>query len=144
MDLFRQAFSKFLNEDVFQIVRFGVSGLSSTFVYFGCMNLLVLAMHIEPLAASVIGYGLSVVFSYLMQSRFTFRAKEDSRRQMFRFLITSLFGFAVSYFSIVYFSEILGLHYVFGALMVCVILPLANYFIFKRWVFARFEDSPRS
>ncbi|MFN4212156.1 MAG: GtrA family protein, partial [Devosia sp.] len=104
-----------------------------------CINVLVLALDLDPTTASVTSYLVSVVFSYLMQSRFTFRRKQDTAMQMVKFLVTSLFGFLVSYFSVAY-ATYLGLHYVVGAIIVCAVLPIANYFIFKRWVFARLED----
>lgn len=124
------------SERVLQVVRFGISGLSSTVVYFVVTIALVQLAQMEPITASVVGYAVSLVFSYLLQSRFTFRVTSDSGAQMVKFLVTSLFGFAVSYGSMRYFTGTLGLPYFVGALVVCVVLPVANFLIFKRWVFA--------
>ncbi|MGV8834210.1 MAG: GtrA family protein [Devosia sp.] len=125
-----------LSDRVLQVVRFGISGLSSTIVYFLLTIGLVQAAGMAPINASVAGYAVSLVFSYLLQSRFTFRVSRDSRAQVLRFVVISLFGFAVSYTSMRYFTDMLGLPYVVGALVVCVVLPVANFVIFKHWVFA--------
>lgn len=125
-----------LSERILQVVRFGISGLSSTVVYFVLTIALVQLAGLDPITASVVGYAISLLFSYLLQSRFTFRVSSDTRAQILRFTVTSLFGFAVSYGSMRYFTGMLGLPYLVGAIVVCLVLPVANYVIFKRWVFA--------
>jgi putative flippase GtrA len=122
--------------DLFQIIRFAISGLSSTLVYFVFLNLLVLSLALNSVLSSVLAYAASVVF-YYMQSRFTFRVDVDSKNQVIKFSITVLFGFIISFLSVYLFSSVFCAPYYVGGLVVCFVLPVANYFIFKRWVFKK-------
>ncbi len=119
------------------IVRFGISGLLSTAFYFVLMNLIVLAFGMEPVWASVLAYAIAIGFSYTMQSRFTFRVKQDSLNQVTRFVATSLAGLAVSYWTVWLFNDYLKMPYWTGAAVVCVVVPTMNFLIFNRWVFLR-------
>src|SRR5205807_347052 len=79
------------------VVRFGLTGVTTTLVYFFLTNAFVLLLRMAPVAASVCAYLLSIGISYLLQSRFTFRVNSDSVDQVVRFVVTSLAGLAASW-----------------------------------------------
>ncbi|MEX0409336.1 GtrA family protein [Aquibium sp. LZ166] len=119
-----------------RLVRFGISGLLATGLYFVLVNVAVLTFGTDPAWASVYAYLLSLLFSYAMQSRFTFGVKGDSPSQVLRFGLTSVVGLSVSYWIIV-LNGALELPFVVGALGVCILIPVCNFLVFKHWVFAR-------
>lgn len=119
-----------------RVVRFGLSGLVATLVYFLLTNVLVLAAGMPPTAASVCAYLMSLGVSYLLQSRFTFRVKADSVDQMTRFVVTSLAGLVIAWCVMAITVDVLALPYFIGAAVVCILIPIANFFIFRGWVFA--------
>lgn len=121
--------------DFARIARFATSGVATTLFYFAVTNLLVMTELAEPVAASVYAYLSAIVVSYRLQSRFTFRLMKDSWTSVSGFLVVSLGGLAISYVTMKLFSEWLGLSYVIGALVVCVLIPVANYVLFSRIVF---------
>lgn len=119
-----------------RVVRFGLSGLVSTLVYFVLTNALVLVASMMPTTASVCAYLLSLGVSYLLQSRFTFRVNADSVDQIVRFVVTSLAGLMISWCAMAIAVDALALPYVIGAAVVCILIPVANFFMFRSWVFA--------
>lgn len=125
------------SESTGHLIRFGISGLLSTAFYFALANLYVIAFGMKPVWASVIAYAIAIGFSYSMQSRYTFRVRQDSRDQVLRFVVTSVSGLAISYWVVWLFNDYLGARYWVGPAFVCIIIPVINFVIFKRWVFAR-------
>lgn len=119
-----------------RVVRFGLSGLVATLVYFLLTNVLVLVAGMPPTAASVCAYLLSLGVSYVLQSRFTFRVNADSVDQMTRFVITSLAGLVIAWCVMAITADVLAWSYIIGAAVVCLLIPIANFFIFRGWVFA--------
>jgi putative flippase GtrA len=118
------------------IVRFGLTGVTTTLVYFFLTNAFVLLLGIPPVVASVCAYLLSVGISYLLQSRFTFRVNSDSVDQVVRFAVTSLAGLAASWCVMAFAVAVLEWPYLTGALAVCVLIPAINFFVLRGWVFA--------
>lgn len=120
-----------------RILRFGFAGILATILYFILVGAIVSGLSADPVLASVYAYLISLVFSYLMQSRFTFRVREDTFGQRLRFVITSICGLAISFWAMSFFVNVLELPYAAGAAAVCVLIPLTNYFVFQHWVFVR-------
>ena len=121
------------------VVRFGVSGVTTTLVYFFLANAFVLLLGMAPVVASVSAYLLSIVISYLLQSRFTFRVNSDSVDQVVRFVVTSLAGLAASWCGVAFTVVVLEWPYLIGTLLVCALVPAINFFVFRGWVFAMRE-----
>jgi putative flippase GtrA len=121
------------------VVRFGLTGLTTTHVYFFLTNAFVLLLGMPPAVASVCAYLLSIGISYLLQSRFTFRVNSDSVDQVVRFVVTSLAGLAVSWGVMAFTLVVLEWPYLSGALLVCVLIPAINFLVFRGWVFAMSE-----
>lgn len=119
-----------------RVARFGVSGAAATLVYFLLTNVLVIAAGLLPTVASVCAYLLSLGISYLLQSRFTFQANTASLDQMTRFAVTSLAGLAIAWCVMAITADVLAWPYLAGAAVICVLIPVANFFIFRGWVFA--------
>jgi len=124
---------------LYLVVRFGLTGVTTTLVYFFLTNTFVLLLRMAPAAASVCAYLLSIGISYLLQSRFTFRVNSDSVDQVVRFVVTSLAGLAVSWGVMAFTVAVLEWPYLSGALLVCVLIPAMNFFVFRSWVFAMRE-----
>ena len=118
------------------VVRFGLTGVTTTLVYFFLTNAFVLLLRMAPVAASVCAYLLSIGISYLLQSRFTFRVNSDSVDQVVRFVVTSLAGLAASWCVMAFTVVVLDWPYLIGTLLVCALVPAMNFLVFRGWVFA--------
>lgn len=118
------------------IMRFGVSGVTTTLAYFVLTNAFVLSRMMTPVLSSVCAYVISVAISYLMQSCFTFRVAGHSFDQVARFVVMSLAGLVVSWCVMALSVDLLHWPYLTGAIGVCVIIPVLNFFLLRGWVFA--------
>lgn len=118
-----------------ELLRFAISGLASTLFYISVAWLLVVAGGMEPTVGSVVSYVLSLAVSYSLQSRFTFRAKGRDTAKALKFLLTALLGLLASYGLVFLTTEVLHWWFIIGNAAVCVFIPIANYFVFKLWVF---------
>lgn len=119
-----------------RVVRFGAAGLVSTVCYLVLANALAWSAGMSPLLASVVAYLISLVVSYLLQSRFTFGLRKDSIEQMIRFLCTSAVGLGLCWVITFVNSEMLGWPFFVGSFMICILIPMFNYSLFHAWVFA--------
>lgn len=119
-----------------RIGRFGVAGLGSTVLYFLLANLLVVAVGLAPVTASACSYFVALVLSYALQSIFAFRVTTHSVERMSRFAATAGLGLLISYGVMWLATDILQLEFVYGAIAVCIIIPIVNFIFFSRWVFA--------
>ncbi len=119
-----------------RIVRFGAAGLVATLCYFVLANAFLIWGDMPPQAASVAAYLASLVVSYLLQSRFTFGVKQDSVAQMSRFVVTAMAGLGLSWLIVYVTVTRLSWPYLAATVMICILIPIANYFVFKGWVFA--------
>lgn len=135
-DLIASLLGAVLPPSLHRVARFGMSGVAATLVYFLLINVLVMAAGLLPTTASVCAYLLSLGISYLLQSRFTFQANTDSLDQMTRFVITSLAGLVIAGCVMAITVDVLAWPYFAGAAVICVLIPVANFFIFRGWVFA--------
>ena len=117
------------------VVRFGVTGVTTTLVYFVLTNAFVLSSMMPPALSSVCAYVISVAISYVMQSRFTFRVNGLSLDQVARFIVMSLAGLVVSWCAMALTVDVLQWPYLTGAIGTCVIIPVLNFFVLRGWVF---------
>jgi putative flippase GtrA len=60
----------------------------------------------------------------------------DSVDQVVSFVVTSLAGLAASWCVMDFTVALLEWPYLCGALLVCVLIPAINFFVFCSWVFA--------
>ncbi|MBR0806190.1 GtrA family protein [Bradyrhizobium japonicum] len=128
-------FALVTSSSVHLILRFGLTGVTTTLVYFVLTNAFVLSSMMRPVVSSVCAYVISVAISYLMQSRFTFQVDGDSLDQVARFVVMSLTGLVVSWCVMALTVDLLHWPYLTGAIGVCVIIPVLNFFLMRGWVF---------
>lgn len=117
------------------VARFGVTGVTTTLVYFFLTNAFVLFSMMSPVLSSVCAYVISVAISYVMQARFSFRVHGFSIEQFARFVVMSLVGLVVSWCAMALTVDVLHWPYLIGAIGTCVIIPVLNFFVLRGWVF---------
>ncbi len=118
-----------------RLVRFGIAGLISTLSYLLLAIALALLGTLPDAVSSALAYLISLGISYGLQSRMVFRVNGDSATQLSRFLATAIAGFALATGIVYVCSDQLGWPTPVGTILVCILIPLANYLLFKGWVF---------
>lgn len=83
--------------DVWQFIKFNIVGLSNTLVDFLAYTLLTQTLGVVYWCAQIISYGLGVLNSYLLNTRWTFReAHRGTPKQAGLFLLVNLVSLGVS------------------------------------------------
>lgn len=114
-------------------IRFALIGVINTGIHFLLFLGLIELIRLPPPAANALAFMGANIFSYLVNSHFNFKTSVGVRHY-FRFLSTSLVGVLVSY-SLSLLVELFGLHYVFGFLLLILVMPPLNYLLMRRVVF---------
>ena len=85
---------------------------------------------------SAIAITVSVIVSFVAQSRVTFRSSRWHRREALRFMVVGALGFTISRGAIDLVHLRAGQPFWLAALVVCLIVPLTNFAAMNFWVFA--------
>lgn len=115
-------------------IRFAVIGVINTGIHFLFFLGFVELIGVWPPIANALAFLCANVFSYVANSRFNFRTRISVPHYL-RFFTTSLLGMAVSY-GLSLLVERAAMNYLFGFLLLIVIMPPLNYFLVRRLVFA--------
>ena len=121
--------------EAFRLFRFALSGMVSTAAYATFVLALLYFAELQADIASVLAYLGAIGVSYLLHSRFTFRTREDTTFRIASFTVVSLMGLAISYGAMSFLSVKLGLPPVLVTIVICVTIPVMNYFVLRLFVF---------
>ena len=126
------------SDERFQLLRYAVAGVGVSLGY--TLNVFVLVdvlRAVSPTVASALSFVVWTPVSYFVHRDFTFRAATGSRTIAIKFCATFVMRLLISSFVVYFFSNLLHVHYIFGALANWVVLPILNYFILDAWVFSK-------
>lgn len=117
-----------------QLLRFAAIGVLNTLVHGAILVAAVeyLALGVTP--AHLVAFFTANVFSYCMNSRFTFAAPLSWRRYG-RFLAASLLALAMT-LCLSWLADRQGLHYLAGFALIVVLVPMCSFLLMKFWIFA--------
>jgi len=115
--------------------RFSIIGILATVTYFIIANALILTTSLSPVWASVIAYVAGMLVSFSGQGRFTFRVKDRTSSHIIRYIVLSIVGVAISYWSVEYVVGTLGIAAFWGTLITALAIPLLSFLAMKFWVF---------
>lgn len=116
-------------------IRYAIVGVLNTVIHFLGTAFCVELYLLSPVPASIVGFALAVVVSFVLNRNWTFSIKDRSLERLARFSLVSVVGLLLNTL-IMYFSvEILQVHYFFGLLFVLVVVPPSNFFLNLFWSF---------
>jgi len=118
-----------------QLTWFGVVGVCATLCYAGVMSVTISGLSWQPLVGNALAYLLSTLVSYFGHKWLTFRSRVAHHRAMPKFLAQAGIGYL--YASIcVHGVAILQWPYWIGIAVVTTSLPVLNFVVFNKIVFA--------
>jgi putative flippase GtrA len=123
--------------NLLRLLRFAIAGGLATFLHFILTNIAIAILGLSPVLSTSGAYLVCVPVSYLLQSRFTFQVKHDTRTQIVKFTFVSISGLLVSAAVMRWAVENQGLPYWAGAAVVAAAIPLVNFIILSFWVFIK-------
>lgn len=97
---------------------------------------------VDAVPASVAGYVLSAVVSYLLSHRFAFASRSPHRLAVPRFLVVMAVGLALNALFMQWLHGYLGWHYLPAQVLTTVVTMLWNFWGHRRWSFAATPSGP--
>jgi putative flippase GtrA len=124
-----------------KLFSYGIIGLVGTLTHFSILVLLVELFHLEPVISSSIGFIVTVIVSFYLNRRFTFRTKSNQTTTTFiKYSVVSCSGFILNS-AIMYSSvHIFSLHYSIAQAIVVVVLPISNFLLNNFWTFRESKE----
>lgn len=120
----------------FQIMRFGIVGLSAATVHFGIVVALVQTWLILPLVANIFGFAIAFQISYWGHRLWTFAGNGPAHRIAIpKLFFVQLLNFAANE-TLFYIFLSLSVPYPLALFIVLTVLPFFTFMASKLWVFA--------
>jgi putative flippase GtrA len=117
-----------------RFLRFCLVGVANTGVHMLIVLALAELLHWPPDWANVSAFICANLFSYAINSRWTFASMQGDRTRYLRFLAVSLTGLAISWAS-VRLAMLLHLHYLIGVAGSVVLVAVSGYVLNRLFVF---------
>jgi len=118
-----------------QVVRFGFVGGSATIVNYLMVVALVSTLHMKPLIANIFACMVACQVSFYGHKYWTFEHDAAHLPALSKFIILTLFGFALNESLFAFFLHALHLHYQLALFFVLLIVPPITFVCNKFWVF---------
>lgn len=119
----------------FQLLRFGLVGVSAASIHFGTVIILVQKFLLLPLVANVFGFLVSFQVSYWGHRLWTFRRTTIMHSATFpKLLLVQLLNLSLNEL-LFYVFLLMNLPYPLALLIVLTILPVFTFLSSKLWVF---------
>lgn len=113
--------------------KFGFSGLLVTGLHALVASALITGALLNPAAANGIAFLISNLFSYFVNTLWTFSSPLRGR-SLLRFLLVSLLGFLIAV-TLSGVAEIYGLHYWYGIGLVVCTVPPVTFLLHSFWTY---------
>lgn len=117
------------------VTAYGLVGIGLMVVYLGLSFGLRYLSGMPAQFASPTAFVICIPIAYLAQSTLVFRSPWLNARQALRFTLAMAVGFAISSAAVPLLSWMLGLPEPVSLLSVSALVPLANFVVFRFWVF---------
>lgn len=127
-----------------QFIKFGIVGVINTVLSYLITNGSYYVLHLHEQISNLISFLITVLISYLLNSRFVFRQEEGARQPWYRALAKVYASYALTelvLMGILLFIQerLFGIpHYIATFVNLCVTVPL-NFLLNKFWAYRKQE-----
>jgi putative flippase GtrA len=122
------------------VVRFLFVGGLSFALDLGLLVLFHEVFGVALWAATPIAFVVSLVFNFVLQRVFTFRATNKGSVSALKYILLVIVNIAVSDLIVIAFDA-LGWSYIIGKTTATVLTTVWNYFLYRHWIFQRTPKS---
>lgn len=116
-----------------EVFRFLVVGGSCFLLEYFLLFALTEFVGFDPLISAPIAFTVSLIVNYILCVYVVFHAKNQTGRQMFFFILTSIMGLGINQLVMWFFIDIIGIWYMFAKVIASAIVMIWNYFT-KRYI----------
>ena len=118
-----------------RFLRYCAVGGLGTVVHFGTTMLLVEALRIDAIVATVIGFLCALAVSFVLNRSWVFASTVAVAPGLARYSVVSGLGFVLNVTIMALVTRVLGLDYRIGLALVVLIIPITNFTLNARWTF---------
>ena len=120
-----------------QILRFGIVGVSTVLLDFLTLVSMVEFLHINYLVSATFGFLVGSIANYFLSIRFVFQGGKYPNKlvEFTFFLIITLAGLALNYFTMYIFTEVVMLPYFISKIVSLFFVASTNFLMKKFFVF---------
>lgn len=118
-----------------RIVRYGVAGGLSMLTHLVVLLLLVEGIGFGAVAATTLGFGASILISFLLQHHWVFRSQAARRFTAPRFVVVTLFGLLLNSSIMAVGYRLFAVHYLVVQAIAFAVVPVSNYLLNRAWTF---------
>lgn len=117
-----------------EFVKYSLVGVIGTALHTLTLYIGVEYLSLNPLLSSSLGFILSLLVSYLLNSAWTFDSGSNVRI-LVKYIIVCLSGFLLNLVLIYLFSYVILHNYMYGQYIAIILVPLFNFALNKIWAF---------
>ncbi|MEN8078673.1 GtrA family protein [Clostridioides difficile] len=128
---------RFLSDDIFRFIKFGLVGVLNTLINW-ILFILLNNFGIYYIISNVIAYSISTLNSYLWNSKWVFKYSGDNVKETsVKFIVLNIIGLTLNTIILYLLVDIVGLNKLIALVITTGIVMILNYFINKLWVFKK-------
>ena len=120
-----------------RLARFASVGLATNAIYFAALAVCQLALHTPLWLGAALAYGLSAVFNYLAQRRYTFQSDAAHSAALPKYIVVQGVALALNSLILEVLVTRIGLHYLLAQGLALVATTAWSYVAQRAWVFSR-------
>ncbi len=117
------------------LIRFGLTGLLNTVVGLGTIFALKWFLNVPDTPANLAGYGLGIIVSYYVNSRWTFQYKEALHAKALPYALVLVCAYIVNLFTVHFCIGMLQLNSYLAQAAGIIPYSLLTYVLLRRYVF---------
>lgn len=118
------------------LIKYGIVGGLGTGIHFAVLILLVEMWSMNPVAASIVGFIVVLIISYMLNRMWTFEDRQSGyAKQFMKYVVVSCAGMVINTLIMYVSVEWLSISYIIGQLISTVVVPIHNYIWNRRWTF---------
>lgn len=125
-----------------QIMKFGVVGFLCFFIDYFVLFAATEFLGINYLISSAISFSVSVIFNYILSTKFVFDTKQDANKthEFILFVILSIIGLGINQVIMWFAVEIITMHYMFAKVIATAIVMVYNFISRKMFLEDKVEN----
>lgn len=115
--------------------KYFIVGIIGTTTHIGILLWLVEVFKFNHILASTVGFILTVIISYCLNYRWTFKSREKHTIALLRYTIVSMIGLSLNTCIMFLSVNVFGLWYLIGQAITVLIIPATNFILNSYWSF---------
>lgn len=127
------------------LIKYGLVGGLGAGIHFAVLIMLVEMWHMNPIVASIVGFIVVLIISYLLNRWWTFETRQSGYvKQFVKYVIVSCAGMVINTLIMYVTVEWISISYIIGQLISTVVVPIHNYIWNRRWTFTPVTTSMKT